>query len=180
MIDSILLVKDDKTRDNSIRLVHDNLRIVEFASICNLPIHAVVPGWGTIEMLSIGLETILIPWAYVTEKHRSVVVCTFRVVVAFRGMGGKIEAMPKPLKVYILPDMCRIKTRARYPTDTAVSISTRRLRSCDVARKFCSVKVFLDRLVTKALSVGSPFAFLAFVLDCKYSMNDWSYSFLPS
>ena len=108
MIDSILLVKDDKTRDNSIRLVHDNLRIIEFASICNLPIHAVIPWWGTVEMLSIGLKTVLVSWAYFTEKHGSVVVRTFRVVVAFGGMGGKIEAMPEPLKVYILPDMCTI------------------------------------------------------------------------
>ena len=112
MIDSILLVKDDKTRDNSIWLVHDNLRIVEFASICNLPIHTVVPWRGTIEILSISLETILISWAHFTEKHRSVVVCTFRVVVAFRGMGRKIEAVPKPLKGDVLPDVCTIKTRA--------------------------------------------------------------------
>ena len=108
MIDSILLVKDDKSRDNSIWLVHDNLGIIEFASICNLSIHAVVPWWGAVEMFSIGLERVLVSWAYVTEKHGSVVVRTFRVVVAFGGMGGKIEAMPKPLKVYILSDMCTI------------------------------------------------------------------------
>ena len=108
MIDSILLIKDDKSRDNGIRLVHHNLGIVELASICNLPIHAVVPSWGAIEMLSIGLEKVLVSWAYFTEKHGSVGVRTFRVVVAFGGMGCKIEAMPKPLKVYILSDVCTI------------------------------------------------------------------------
>ena len=108
MSDSILLVKDDKSRDNGIRFVHDNLGIVECASICNLPIHAVVPWWGAVEMLSIGLEMVLVSWAYFTEKHGSVVVHTFGVVVAFRGMGGKIEAVPKPLKGDVLPDMCTI------------------------------------------------------------------------
>jgi hypothetical protein len=83
MSHSILLVKDNKTRDNSVWLVYDDFRIIEFASIRNLTVHTVVPWRGTIEMLFIGLETILVSRAYITEKHGSVAVSTFCVVVAF-------------------------------------------------------------------------------------------------
>jgi hypothetical protein len=108
MSHSILLVKDNKTRDNSVWLVYDDFRIIEFASIRNLTVHTVVPWWGTVEMLSICLETILLSRAYVTEKHCSVAVSTFRVVVALGGMRREIEAVPKPLKGDVLPDMCTI------------------------------------------------------------------------
>jgi hypothetical protein len=106
MSHSILLVKDDKTRYNSVWLVHNDFWIIKFAAICNLPVHTIIPWWGTIEVLPIGLETILVSRAYITEKHCSVAVCTFRVVMAFGGMRREIKAIPEPLK--ILPDKCSI------------------------------------------------------------------------
>ena len=106
MCHSILLVKDNKTRYDSIWLVHNDFRIIQLAS--NLSIHAVISRWGTRAVLAVGLETILLSRAYVTEKHGSVAVGTLCVVVTFGGVRRQVEALSKSLEVDVFPDACTI------------------------------------------------------------------------
>ena len=176
---SILLIQDNKTWNNGVWLVHNDFWIIQFAS--NLSIHAVVPWWWTSAVLTVRLKAILPSRAHVTQKHGSVAVGTLCVVVTLRGVRCQVEALSKSLEIDVLPDASRVQARARYSTDSTIAISTRSLKSCNVAGKLCSMKVFLDCLVTEALSVCSPFPLPAFVADCKYSqtVNCRMYSFLP-
>ena len=109
-INSILPIHNYVTRHDSIRIVHDNLGIVQF--VPNLSVHTVVATRWTCQFLTVRLELVLSPWAYVTEEHCSDTMGTLRIIVAFGRVGSKVKSIAESLEVNIVPDAFSVETGA--------------------------------------------------------------------
>ena len=169
MFNSILPIYDYVTRHDSIRIVHDNLGIVQFAP--NLSVHTVVAWRWTCQLLTVPLELVLFPWAYVTEEHCSDTVGTLRVIVAFGRVGSKVESIAKSLEVNIVPDEFSVETGARNSTDAAVPIIAEYLSGRDIASYCGAMEVFFDCPILKFSFVGPPLLFQGWVCDHKHAIN---------
>ena len=157
MLNSILPIYDYVTRHDSIRIVHNNLGIVQFAS--NLSVHTVVAWRRTFQLLTVPLELVLSPWAYVTEEHCSDTVGTLRIIVAFGRVGSKVESVAESLEVNVFLDEVGVETGARNSADAAVPIVAESFGGCHIASYCCAMELLLDCLILKLLLVGIPLLF---------------------
>ena len=84
-------VNNDVAWHDSSLVVHDQFRIVQVLS--NLTVDAVVSLRWTTQVLLVSLKLKLSSWIHVTKQHRSVsvTIADTSVVVAFRGVGGKLK-----------------------------------------------------------------------------------------
>ena len=133
MSHSILLVNNDVSGQNSFWLVYNNFFIIKFTTGSYLAINAVVSIRWARQLLAVVLEMILSTRADVAEKHGSVAMCTFCVVMALWRPWDEVEAMTKSLEHYILSDKLNFQAITWYSTDTATHVGAKLLWQCNVA-----------------------------------------------
>ncbi len=96
------------------RVVHDNFKILQL--VTDLSNYTVKPWRWSIQFLTTvnadELEFILSSRENIALKHGSITMSTLRVMVAFGGVGSKIESTAKARKFVVLPDALRFQARA--------------------------------------------------------------------
>ena len=106
VFNSILPINNDVMRHDSIWIVHNNLRIVQFAT--NLSVHTIEAWRWTCQPLAICLKLVLSSWTHVTEEHGSVAIGSLCVIMTFGGVRSKIKPMAETLKGDVPSDHFRV------------------------------------------------------------------------
>ena len=106
MFNSILCINNDVTRHDCIWIVHNNLRIVQFAT--NLSVHAIEATRWTCQLLTICFKLVFSSWTHVTEEHCSVAIGSLCVIMTFGRVRSKVKPVAETLKGDVPSDHFRV------------------------------------------------------------------------